>query len=258
MKNALIIIDAQQDFCKPGSPLYIPGAEHDVKRIASFIDNNELEQIIVSMDTHQPFSIFHPCFWSDINGNEPQPFTQITHKEVMEGKWIPKAAPITVQTYLQELEENDEYIHTIWPEHCLVGSDGATLMPEIQKSLANWSRKGNKYEIVFKGMETLTEFYGIFKAQVTLPNMQSTDWNIGLINHLKMFDTIFIAGEAKSHCVAQTIRQLSEFPHVRKKVVILEDCMSNVPGFEHIADPIWKKLKEIGVTFIKSTNAFLS
>ena len=35
MKNILIIIDAQQDFCKPGAPLYVPGAEQDVKRIAN-------------------------------------------------------------------------------------------------------------------------------------------------------------------------------------------------------------------------------
>lgn len=256
MKNVLLIIDPQKDFCQPGAPLYVPGAEDDIKRIAKFIENNELEQIVVSMDTHQPFSVFHACFWNDAKGNEPQPFTQITYKDVMEGVWIPKAAPITVQTYLQELEENGEYIHTIWPEHCIAGSDGAALMTDIQEALAKWCRKGNKYEIVFKGRETLTEFYGIFKAQVTLPNVQSTDWNLGLINHLKRFDTIYVAGQAKSHCVAQTIKQLFEFPEVRKKLIVLDDCMSNVTGFETIADHIWEKAKTIGIKSAKSTDKF--
>jgi len=253
MKNILIIIDAQQDFCKPGAPLYVPGAEQDVKRIANFIENTELEHIVVSMDWHQPFSIFHQSFWKDIKGNQPPVFSQITYKDFKDGKWIPQAAPVTTGTYLQELEENGEYTHTIWPDHCIAGTEGAALMPDITNALKKWSVSGNKYETILKGRETLTEFYGIFKAQVTLPNVASTDWNLDMLLHFKKFDNIYIAGQAKSHCVAQTIKQLFEFPHIRRKVTVLEDCMSNVTGFETIADHIWDKAKELGIKFAKST-----
>lgn len=33
-KNALLIIDAQNDFCRPGAPLYVQGAEKDNERLA--------------------------------------------------------------------------------------------------------------------------------------------------------------------------------------------------------------------------------
>jgi nicotinamidase/pyrazinamidase len=39
-----------------------------------------------------------------------------------------------------------------------------------------------------------------------------------------------------------------------KKLVILEDCMSDVTGFEKIALPIYKKAKAEGAKFVNSTD----
>ncbi len=39
-KNALLIIDAQYDFCHPNGALYVPGAEKDMKKLNGFIGNN--------------------------------------------------------------------------------------------------------------------------------------------------------------------------------------------------------------------------
>ena len=256
MKNLLMIIDPQKDFCHPEGSLYVQGAEHDISRIAKFIETNELEHIVVSMDWHQPFSIFHQSFWVDENGNHPEPFTIIELADMKSGKWKPRYAHVTAETVLQELEETGEYKLCIWPYHCIAGTDGASLMPEISDALNKWADHGNKFETILKGRESLTEFYGAFKAQVTLPFVKSTDWNLSMISHIEKFDNIFIAGEAKSHCVAQTVKQLCEFPVIRKKLIILEDCMSNVTGFETIADHIWDKAKEIGVKFAKSTDKF--
>lgn len=36
-KNALLIIDAQYDFCNPNGSLFVPGAVEDNKRLANFI-----------------------------------------------------------------------------------------------------------------------------------------------------------------------------------------------------------------------------
>lgn len=256
MKNVLLIIDPQNDFCKPGAPLYVNGAENDIQRIIDFIKANELSHIVVSMDMHQPFSVFHPSFWENADGEMPSEFMKITAQDVKDGVWTPLAAPITTLSYLESLEKSGEYAHTIWPEHCIAGSEGAAIVPELIAELTNWSRKGNRYEIISKGRETLTEFYGAFRAQVPLPGIVTTDWNLEAINRLAKYDNVFIAGEAKSHCVAQTVKQLFEFPDVRKKLIVLEDCMSNVSGFETIADDTWNKAKSIGVKFAKSTDTF--
>jgi len=41
-----------------------------------------------------------------------------------------------------------------------------------------------------------------------------------------------------------------------RKMVILEDCMSNVAGFETLALPIYEKAKQEGVRFTLSTEWF--
>ncbi|MCK9575510.1 MAG: nicotinamidase [Candidatus Pacearchaeota archaeon] len=256
MRNCIIVIDPQKDFCSPTGSLFVNGAPEDITRISNFIKKNTetIDNIIVSLDWHQPFSIFHPSFWTDENGNQPAVFTAITLADVKAGKYVPAIAPVTVETYLEELEQSGEYLHLIWPEHCIAGSDGASIVPELQEAINEWSRTGKEYTTVLKGKHILTEFFGIFKAQVALPGVPSTDWNLELINSLNKYDNIYITGEAKSHCVAQTVKQLFEYPDVRKKLVILEDCMSNVQGFEHIADPTWEAAKSLGIKFAKSTD----
>lgn len=256
MKNSVIlIIDPQCDFTQPTGSLFVNGAVEDMQRIAAFINkkSEELDEIVVSLDWHQPFSIFHPSFWKDSKDNSPAAFTLITLKDVKEGKWLPKVAPVTVESYLQELESSGQFAHVVWPEHCIAGTQGAAIDPVIADAIKNWSRTGKEFHTILKGTSIFAENFGVFKAQVTIPGIPETDWNLEEINALGKYDTIYIAGEAKSHCVAQTVNQLFEFPEIRKKLVILEDCMSNVTGFETIADPIWNLAKDLKVTFAKST-----
>ena len=59
-----------------------------------------------------------------------------------------------------------------------------------------------------------------------------------------------MAGEAKSHCVANSLKQvLDESPDFAAKLIVLEDAMSNVTGFETLADPIYDRAKQMGVKF---------
>lgn len=59
-------IDVQQDFMDNGA-LGVPGAHGDVERMTQFIYNNmdKITNIAVSIDTHTPHQIFHPCWWID-------------------------------------------------------------------------------------------------------------------------------------------------------------------------------------------------
>ena len=60
---------------------------------------------------------------------------------------------------------------------------------------------------------------------------------------------IWLAGEAKSHCVANTLRQLFDYPEVVQRLVILEDCMGNILGCEDLAIPIYEKAARMGARF---------
>lgn len=58
--------------------------------------------------------------------------------------------------------------------------------------------------------------------------------NQGLISVLKHADKVVICGEAISHCVNYTVRDLVQvWPAERMRdLIILTDCASAVPGFE--------------------------
>jgi nicotinamidase/pyrazinamidase len=72
------------------------------------------------------------------------------------------------------------------------------------------------------------------------------------------FENIIIAGEAKSHCIANTLKQILELEKYSFNLTVLDDCMSPVPGFEKIADPIYQKARDAGVQFIKSKDLILT
>lgn len=261
MKQALLIIDAQNDFCHPDGALSVPGANEDMKRLAKWIDENGmlLDNISVTLDSHHVNDIGHPPFWQDKDGNQPQPFSQLTADQVKSGEWSPRFYPNEVVKYLEDLENEGEFTHTIWPVHCIIGTKGNTLFDPIAQALVNWEANNGKYfEAVVKGTFPLTEHFGVFQAQIPVPNRPETQLNQGLIQKLQEYDRVFFAGEAKSHCVATSLKQaLKHAPTLAQKFVIFEDCMSPVPGFETLADPIYDEAKKAGIEFTKTTDVVL-
>jgi nicotinamidase-related amidase len=247
-RNALLLIDAQYDFCHPEGALYVKGADEDMLRLADWIQRNadELDFICFTLDQHLLKSVFHPVWFRDENGQNPTPFTTITASDVDKGKWIPQYSPQETRRYLQDLEAQGQFAHTIWPPHCLIGSQGASLFEPVSQAIFDWAKNGKEYLPVTKGSHPLTEHYGIFQAQIPIADEPSTHLNTGLIRTLDQFDQIFIAGEAQSHCVATSIDQLlTHAPETAKKMRILSDCMSPVPGFEHLAEDIYHRAYKV-------------
>jgi len=77
MKTLLVIIDMQNDFMEGIGSLPVPGSIKDIKNLIEFINNNKIDTIMCSLDTHEKMQIFHSCWWQDENGNNPEPFTII-------------------------------------------------------------------------------------------------------------------------------------------------------------------------------------
>jgi len=86
---------------------------------------------------------------------------------------------------------------------------------------------------------------------------------ITLVAHLRSFDAILIAGQAKSHCVAWTIDDLLEGDDARvhslaERVYLLEDCTSPVvvPGvvdYTDEADAAFERFARAGMHVVRST-----
>ncbi len=260
-KVALIIIDPQNDFCSENGTLYVEGSKQDNERLAYWMleQKAEIDQVFVTIDSHHILDISHPKFWVNKEGQNPNAFTIIKAKDVIDGNWMP-AYPFfnsgMVLTYLEKLEEQGEFPHCIWPEHCIIGSWGHAIDTLINGVLREWTLAGSDARLVSyisKGAHPITEHFGAFRAQVAVKGSPDTEINIRLIDHLSNFDVIYLSGQAKSHCVANSLKQIMDLSEpVAKKFVVLEDTMSNVKGFETIADPIFARAKEMGIKFEKA------
>lgn len=263
-KNALLIIDAQNDFCDPKGALCVPNANLDMQRVAKMITDNidKIDYISMTQDTHHPLHVAHPAFWLDENGNIPNgyDFNQVTAADVKTGKWKPQLAQRQVLEYLEQLEANGEFCHTIWPEHCLSGTWGHGFVPDVIEAAYAWERQNKKtVNIVQKGEHPLREHFGIFRANVPLLNVASTQLNSALLNTFGNYERVFLMGQAKSHCVANSLRQIcQDASTLCPKLFIVTDAMSDVPGlpagFYDQVNKIYSDAKVMGVRECTTTN----
>jgi len=238
-KLQLLIVDPQRDFCDPDGALSVPGANKDMERLAKMIARlgDKISDIHCTLDTHHFFDISHPVFWADPNGKHPEPFTIITVDDVKNGAW--KTVRPQYQEhgldYVSRLAANNRYPLCIWPPHCLIGTRGHNVTPVLSDALLAWEKNHiAMVDYVTKGSNFRTEHYSVVQADVPDPADPSTMLNEKLIGTLEEADIILLAGEALSHCVRFSVEDIAntfDEKHIRK-MVLLEDCSSSVPGFE--------------------------
>lgn len=255
MGVGVLIIDMQNDFCRPDGNLYVPGAEKDVEKLAGLLAgcSEKIEGILLSRDCHQVMDIGHVSFWKDEEGNHPEPYSVISLKSVKEGRWNPFVGREKVLVYLERLEAEKGKQLVVWPEHCIAGSEGAAIVDSLMEEVKKWAWKGHYFHLIEKGSYPLAEQYGIFRSEVVWEEVPSTWFNIPLLRELNKFDEIWIAGEARSHCVAATLEQLMDFPLLMSKLVIIEDCMSDVQGDAGKANSVYQRAGKMGARFVLSS-----
>jgi len=255
-KIAILGIDLQNDFTSPGGSLYVRGAEKDISNISGFIseNGNNIDYIALTLDSHQPIHIASRIYWKDEEGNYPPLFTVITAKDVIDGKWAPQYNKDRALGYLKLLAEQGE-ICTIWPPHCILGSEGWTLDKKLFDALYKWCiDEGKSYELFYKGYHQATEHYSIFKAAVGYDDAPETKFNKQLVEKLDIYDEIIIVGEAADYCVASSLKDiLDETPRLAGKTTVFTDCMSWITEENERATAIFEKAESYGVRFMEST-----
>jgi len=131
------------------------------------------------------------------------------------------------------------------------------LVPCIFDALLKWEGENfANVDFVTKGSNPFTEHYSGVQADVPDPTDPSTQLNTGLINTLQDADIILLSGEARSHCVANTIIDIAnkfdadgngEFI---KKMVLLTDATSDVGDL-----PGSTMFKDMGEAFVSGMRA---
>lgn len=267
-KTVLLLIDCQADFCNPSGSLYVPGADLDCARLADALICNlsKVDHVIATLDTHHKQHIAHRYFWIDpVTKAHPAPFTSVCQEDIDAGKITTtrKEDMYWAQVYLARLHDDNKEsgvrptVLTIWPDHCLVGTTGHNLYYPIQQALQEWERQTDKQaQMVLKGFNNQTEHYSVFRAEVEVTTDKiNTEWNKQLIRQLDGYGRIVVAGQARSHCVNLSVRDLVSKvgPH---KVYVATDACSDVIGFQEMGDQFEKDMREKGVRFGTIAGAF--
>jgi nicotinamidase/pyrazinamidase len=264
-KTQLLIVDMQVDFCHASGTLFVPGATGDLQRLVEFIYHQaeHITNIICSLDSHLPYQIFHPAWWVDRNGNHPLPFTVITYDDVVNKKWQPCLEPQWSIQYTRKLKNLAKKQLTIWPYHCLMGSSGHSLDPELFSAVL-WHSLARKSQPTWwaKGCVPETEHYSIIQPEIHVPGNPQGRKNQDYLNLIKASDRIFIAGEAKSHCVLETLEDLiEEFAHqpeFLQRIFVLQDCTSPIlhPNIdtESTTQRRFAEFARKGIQLVKSTD----
>lgn len=257
----LWLIDVQIDFVfpSPTGRLPVPGALDDTQRTVEWIYRNaqNITQIAASLDTHTPFQIFYPSWWQNENGDHPAPFTPITENDVKTGVWRPITEPVWSVKYLHELESVGKKQLMIWPYHCMEGSTGRALVPALSEAIMYHSgARMAQPSYLTKGTIAHTEFYSVVEPEVKYARHPEGGLNTRFLEMVGKFDLIYIAGQARSHCVLETmnstLRHFSAQPDVIRKLRFLDDCTSSIPGFERETEARIQQFAQQGVVIVKS------
>lgn len=279
-KEILLIIDPQEDFCEAedgrGGALAVQGGRAALKRVASFIERygSKLDDIVITLDCHNPLHIAHPIWFQDESGNPLAPFSCVKEDkgELLYGSLDASGFHAKAKarcrrlgftnwtlSYIRALEAGKRYPHMIWPTHCLIGTPGGCMIPEIAAASRAWEeREFGVASKISKGSNIKTEHFGALRAEVVDPEDPSTQVNSYFLRLLSDADaTIYGCGLALGHCLANTARDTAnEFDADAfcKRFVLLRDGTEHVAGLEFLGDAFVNDFKARGMRVAKTTD----
>jgi nicotinamidase-related amidase len=236
---------------------------------------------MVTLDSHFLWHIFHPVFWLDALGKYVGKYTLIQTDDIgvkyfvnpeMCGILFPKLAnplrklPWLVEfakAYTRKLAAEGKPPLVVWPVHGRLGHVGHGLVPAFAAALDFHDvLRYTETEYLSKGDLKLFEYYSPFGSEVldltvsgrTVRGRKSA----AVVRRLLKYRVLIVAGEARSHCVRagllDILAAIKEIdPSLAERVYILEDCTSNVPGFEKQGDDGLAMFAESGMHVVQST-----
>lgn len=264
-ETLLLLVDAQVDFIHEDGALSVPGAIDDTRRTIEWllVHAADVTAIAASLDTHFPRQIFYSTWWVDASGEPPDPYTPITAQAVEAGEWRPLYHPQWSVSYVHQLQEQAKKDLMIWPFHTMLGSPGHALTPALYEAVIfHAAARRARPRFLTKGTIAKTEYYSLLEPEVKVPDDPRGTLNREFLDELLAYDRIFIAGQAQSHCVLETVRSIMRFsgedPKVVSKLHVLQDCTSPVQhpeiDFGAMADEAFARYETKGLKLVQSSD----
>ena len=192
--DALLIVDVQNDFC-PGGALEVPEGDvvvEPINRLAELFD-----RVIQTQDWHPQG---HHSFASSHEGKEPMETIEMDYGE-----------------------------QTLWPDHCVQGSEGAEFHPALNTKPTQM--------IVRKGFRPEIDSYSAF-----FENDHET--KTGLTGYLREreIDHLYVTGLATDFCVLWSV-----LDGIKEgfEVTVVEDATKGL-DVDGSLEAAWNEMKEAG------------
>ncbi len=254
----LLLVDPQVDFIHTDGALSVPGAIDDTRRTIEWLFKNleRVTGITVSLDTHVPLQIFYQGWWMNEKGEHPPTMTSITVEDVEQGHWRPLVEPEWSREYIHQLEKQAKKTLMIWPYHTMLGTPGHSITPALYEAIIYHSEaRQTRPTYLVKGSIPRTEHYSVLEPEVKVPEEPLGTLNTDFLKMAVTYDLIYVAGQAKSHCVIETVTSIVNYadrrPGLIEKLHLLDDCMSSVPhpeiDFEAMANQQLERFAEQGL-----------
>jgi len=201
--NALLIVDLQNDFC-PGCALAVPEGDEVVPIINDLSD--AFDHVIQTQDWHP---VGHQSFASSHPGHDPMDEIEVEYGQ-----------------------------QTLWPDHCVQGTDGAEFHPDLNTTRSEL--------IIRKGFRPEIDSYSAF-----FENDNETP--TGLTGYLRErdIDTLFFVGLATDFCVKWSALD------GRKQgfdVYVVEEATRGIDANGSVA-AAWEEMNDAGVQIISADAA---
>ncbi|KAL1864138.1 NAD(+) salvage pathway protein [Diaporthe australafricana] len=201
---ALIIVDFQEDFCPPSGSLAIPNGRDIAPAVNELLSLPSLAARIATQDWHPAD---HISFAANHAGK--QPF----------------ADTITV---VNPHNASESYETRLWPVHCVQGTSGAELVPELHVGDV-----GDDLLVIKKGTDARVEMYSAFYDPFESPRVSDS----GLARALRDRGVthVYVVGLAFDYCVSATAKDAAKEGFV---TYVVEE------GTRAVDAAGWKKCKE--------------
>jgi nicotinamidase-related amidase len=263
-RRLLLLVDPQVDFIHEEGALSVPGAVDDTRRTIEWVFSNldRITDVAVSLDSHIPLMIFFPTWWVDGEGRHPDPYTPISVEQVQSGQWKPVYEKEWSQLYVQALESEAKKQLMIWPYHTMIGTPGHAVTPALAEAIAYHAAARNAQpEYLIKGTIARTEYYSLLEPEVKDPQDDRGELNQAFLEQLMSYHAVYVAGQAKSHCVLESIGSIvdryGDQPEMMSKIHLLEDCTSSVQhpdiDFEALAQEAYGQWEALGLQRVKTS-----
>ena len=211
--KVLLLVDIQKDFC-PGGALTVPDGDQVVAVANQLMNSKKFDLVVGSLDWHPAD---HVSFADNHKGKSVFQQIELSHTD------------------------GERYQQTLWPRHCVAGSEGAKLHPDLQQ---------NKIDALIckgtnPGIDSYSAFFDNGRRQETGLGRQLFDLakNPSLNGGSGKLE-LYICGLATDYCVAATARD-ARFLNI-ETTLVLDACraVNITPGDDVKA---LRQLSELGV-----------